>query len=261
MDFNHTKMIYRALLLVSILLSACGGGGESSVSATGTSPAISSFTPTSGAAGTAVTIAGTNFSATAANNTVSFNSTPATITSASATQIVATVPATATNGAITVTTGGSTATSATSFTVTAATGDALTLTGPFNSIPSLTFNPNSPVITTAAYLGWDRVPGNPGATPGASAIYLIQPDTEEMFMFSGTPSTGNSFDAGGIPLAYSLWCHLGGPNTTSIPTCASWGITFSRSSGTITFAATPVIENVNFILTGTMTGTLSFTPF
>jgi len=77
------------------------------------------FTPQSGAIGTSVTISGTGFSANPNLNTVSFNGTNATVTSATATQILATVSTGSTTGPIAITTPNGTATSSTSFTVTA----------------------------------------------------------------------------------------------------------------------------------------------
>ena len=75
------------------------------------------FSPVAAAPGTAVTITGTGFSATPANNTVKFNGTTATVTAASPTSLTATVPGGATSGTISVTTGGVTVTSASSFRV------------------------------------------------------------------------------------------------------------------------------------------------
>ncbi|MGH8669304.1 MAG: beta strand repeat-containing protein [Burkholderiales bacterium] len=86
--------------------------------------AIAGFTPKSGPIGTAVTIFGAGFSATPANNTVQFNGTAATVTTAAVNQLVAAVPAGATTGAISVTVGVQSATSAESFTVTGAPGGA-----------------------------------------------------------------------------------------------------------------------------------------
>ena len=80
-------------------------------------PTITGFTPASGPVGTSVTISGTNLSGA---TSVKFNgvSQPAYTVNAGGTQITAAVPATATTGPISVTTPGSTATSATNFTVT-----------------------------------------------------------------------------------------------------------------------------------------------
>ena len=78
-------------------------------------PAITSFTPTSGAVGTSVTITGTNLTGV---TSVKFNGVTATFTTSTATSVTATVPSGATTGKIEVTTPGGTATSATDFTVT-----------------------------------------------------------------------------------------------------------------------------------------------
>jgi hypothetical protein len=78
-------------------------------------PAVSGFTPASGAAGTTVTITGQNLPGA---TKVAFDGTPATIVSDTATQMITTVPSGAATGRITVTTPAGTATSTTSFTVT-----------------------------------------------------------------------------------------------------------------------------------------------
>ena len=65
------------------------------------SPAISSLSPTSGAAGTAVTITGANFGGTQGTSTVTFGGVAATVSSWSATSIVAAVP-TGLSGAVSV---------------------------------------------------------------------------------------------------------------------------------------------------------------
>jgi len=77
-------------------------------------PAITTFSPGSGAVGTAVTVSGTNFVGATA---VTFGGSPASFAVNSATGITATVPAGAATGSIQVTTPGGTATSATAFTV------------------------------------------------------------------------------------------------------------------------------------------------
>ena len=106
----------------TIAVTTAGGTATSSASFTVTAatnpPAITSFSPTSGAVGTSVTITGTNFTGA---TSVTFNGTSATFTVASATSITTTVPSGATTGAIAVTTSGGTVTSSTSFTVTTST--------------------------------------------------------------------------------------------------------------------------------------------
>ncbi len=93
------------------------GGTATSASDFGvlSTPAIASFSPTSGAAGSAVVVAGAHF---AGATSVKFNGVSAPFTVNSATQITATVPAGATTGRITVTAPSGTATSSGNFTVT-----------------------------------------------------------------------------------------------------------------------------------------------
>lgn len=65
-------------------------------------PAITNFTPASGATGVSVTITGSNFGATVGANTVKFNGQTATISSASATSLTVTAPDGVTTGKISV---------------------------------------------------------------------------------------------------------------------------------------------------------------
>lgn len=65
-------------------------------------PAITNFTPASGATGVSVTITGSNFGATVGGNTVKFNGQTATITSASATSLTVTAPDGVTTGKVSV---------------------------------------------------------------------------------------------------------------------------------------------------------------
>jgi YD repeat-containing protein len=121
-----------------------------------------------GSVGTGVTINGTGFSATANQNTVKFNGVTASVTSASTTQLVATVPTSATTGLIAVTSPSGSASSATSFTVTAApsaptisvvtpnagaSGTTITITGTnFSSTPSgntVAFNGTTATVLTS----------------------------------------------------------------------------------------------------------------
>ena len=66
-------------------------------------PAVSSFTPTSGAVGTPVTISGSEFSTTASDNVVTFGTVRVVASSSTATSLTVTVPAGAVYGPLTVT--------------------------------------------------------------------------------------------------------------------------------------------------------------
>jgi len=112
-----TKKFYALLSLLFIGLSA---GAQI--------PAITSFSPTSGAVSTSVTITGTNFSATPTNNIVFFGTAQATVTTATTTQLTVTVPVGATYQPITVLTNGLLAYSRKPFVVT------------FNGVPGIDAN-------------------------------------------------------------------------------------------------------------------------
>lgn len=81
-------------------------------------PAISSFSPGSGAVGTAVTITGTNFSSTPAGNIVLIGGIKANVTAATTTSLTVTIPAGAMFQPVSVTTNGLTAYSKKPFVVT-----------------------------------------------------------------------------------------------------------------------------------------------
>jgi aryl-phospho-beta-D-glucosidase BglC (GH1 family) len=91
-------------------------GSNFTLTTAAASPTITSISPSSGSPGTAVTISGTGFSSATG---VKFHGTVASIISKSATTIQTSVPADATSGTVKVVTPSGTATSATSFTVSA----------------------------------------------------------------------------------------------------------------------------------------------
>jgi RHS repeat-associated protein len=130
-----------------VAFKAASGGG-------GSSPSITSLSPTSGAVGTSVTITGSNFGSTQGSSTVKFNGTTATPTSWSATSIVAPIPSGATTGPVVVTVGG----------VASNNDHAFTVTGPAPTIDSL--SPNSgPATTLVSIYG-----SNFGSTQGSSTV-------------------------------------------------------------------------------------------
>ena len=127
-------------------------------------PTVTSFTPTSGPVGTSVVITGTNFTGATA---VQFNGTSATFTVNSATQITATVPSGASTGAITVTTGGGTATSSSNFTV-------------VQQAPTISsFSPtNGPVGTSVTLTGTGFTGANRVEFNGVDATFTVVSDTQ-----------------------------------------------------------------------------------
>lgn len=86
-------------------------------------PAITGFSPVSGAVGETVVLTGANFDPIATNNVVKFNGVNAVVTSGTITSISTIVPAGATTGTITLSIGDITATSPVNFVVTIVTGD------------------------------------------------------------------------------------------------------------------------------------------
>jgi hypothetical protein len=98
--------------------------------------------------------------------------------------------------------------------------------------------------------------------------------TQESLIFTGQYSnTAQNFTVGGPVVdsytgqtSYEGTCSIRGSNHYNHSLCSSWGITVSRSAGTISFNNTPVFDllsaaNSTAVATGRMSGTLSFTPF
>lgn len=161
------------------------------------SPTLLSFTPGSGVAGTtSVTLTGTNFTGTTA---VTFNGTtaPGFVVNSSS-QITVTVPAGATSGLISVTTPNGTATSSSSFVVTAApivTGVSVPATQNYKLGQTLTF--------TVVFDAPVTVSGNPtlGLVMGASTVpaTLVSGSGTTTLQFSRTVAS-TDLDLDGIAL-------------------------------------------------------------
>ncbi|MGE0588000.1 MAG: IPT/TIG domain-containing protein [Cyclobacteriaceae bacterium] len=130
------------------------------------SPAITSFTPSSGPIGTTVIITGTNFDPTPSSNTVSFNGTMATVTSASATNLTVSVPVGATTGTISVSVGGNTATSITIFTVTTPTA---------NQAPVIASSNTTTTIGAIASLDLTPLISDPDNNLDLSTLKIVSP--------------------------------------------------------------------------------------
>ena len=135
-------------------------------------PALSSFTPASGASGTTLTIAGANFNATAASNIVYLGAVRAVVSSASPTSLLVTIPAGATFAPITVTANGLVAYSASAFEPTFAGNGAAINTATF--APGVNLSLANPITTVIADLDGDGKPDLVVANVYGHAISLLQ---------------------------------------------------------------------------------------
>jgi len=147
--------------------------------------ALFAFSPAQGNVGTTVTIQGQGFSSTLANDSVSFNGSIATVVSATTTQLVTNVPSGASTGPITVTVGGQTAASATSFVVEG--------TGLPPSITQVT--PLFPAVggtVTVAGTHLDPVPGSTITLMGGLGVTLSSAtDAQLQFVVSNNAVSGH----------------------------------------------------------------------
>ncbi|WP_201979721.1 IPT/TIG domain-containing protein [Hymenobacter rubidus] len=175
-------------------------------------PVITSFAPSSGGVGTSVVISGGNFQGT---TVVSFNGTsaPGYVVNGTGTQITVNVPSGASTGPISLTTGGGTAISASSFTVLATptivsftptggtTGTTVTITGTnFTGTTNVSFNGASATfsgvtntsITAQVPSGASTGPITvtaPGGTAASASNFVVNPAPA---IASFTPSTGTA---------------------------------------------------------------------
>ena len=164
----------------------------------GSSPILSTLSPTSGPGSTSVTITGTGFGSTRGSSTVRFNGTTATsITSWGATSIVALVPTGATTGEVVVTVSG-VASNGVSFTVTL-------------GVTKLT--PNS---------------GATGATVVITGFGFGSTQGNSMVTFNGTTATPSSWSATSITVKVPVGATTGNVVVT-VGSVASNGITFTAT--------------------------------
>lgn len=256
-------------------------------------PTITSFTPTSGTQGTSVTITGTNFSTTPANNVVKFSGTTANVTSSTATSIVTAVPVDAVTGPITVTVGGSTATSATDFNISLPTptitgftpangqiGTVVTITGTnFNAIPAnniVKFNGTLATVTASTATSiTTAIPA--GATTGSITVTIgnqtatssspINVTSPAIISFSPTNGTvGTSVTISGVNFSTSAANTIvkfngtvasitGTPTATSIITTVPAGSTSGKIS--IEIGGVVVSSLTDFTVTTTPAPTIT----
>lgn len=230
--------------------------GTTTYTATGTfdvtapipTPTITGFTPDRGPAGTVVTLSGTDFTGATA---VRFNGTAASsYTVTSATTVTATVPVGATTGPVTVTTGGGTATSSTSFSVE-------------NAVPTLTnIDPATQVAGAAGFTltatGTSFLPSSTLYFNGAALSTTYLSETQ----LSATVPAAAVAAAGAYPVAVTSPAPGGGTSgtVTFIVTVPFAGLTepFEQgnkggyATGNVTFASGS--WELNNALVGTTTG-------
>ena len=134
-------------------------------------------------------------------------------------------------------------------------GQSLTATTPFSGISGLgkaAWSTDAPSVSGTS-TSYTRVWSNSAYN---SAMLIYQRDSSsglETLSFSvSASSTYIMGKTGSFPM-----CKLSGTNSV-IATCSTWGVVFNRTAGTVAFTATPITDNTS---NGTMSGTLSFTPF
>jgi len=131
----------------------------------------------------------------------------------------------------------------------APTGVTVTITAPIGDLTYLNHTPSIIANTsTAFYNNWAGL---------QSDIFMQYYASFDFIAISGTSDNGTKFTVGTPPSTKN--CNITAP--LAFPLCSSWGITVDRSAGTLTFANTPVFNEVNTTETGTMSGTLTFPPF
>ena len=230
---------------ISVTTSAGTATSASSftVTASRVAPAISSFSPTSGAVGTNVTINGSGFTGA---TSVKFNGLDGAFILNSDSQITATVPNGATSGPISVTTAGGTATSTDSFTVTVA-AVAPTITS---------FTPTSgPVGTTVTINGT----GFSGATTvkfkNLAATFSVVSDSQITATVPAGASTGkiSVTTPGGTATSASSFTVTSAPGAPTIsgfsPTSGSVGASVTITGSGFTGATSVTFDGISATFT------------
>ena len=225
---------------------------------------ISSYSPKSGPVGSTVTIIGTNLGlGFQPAPTVKFGTTNAgtPYTFVGQTSLTVTVPSGLTAGDQTITIGGLSGTPMTvgTYTVTAAGGgteNGVTFTPQFASISTI---PNSTPITgifsEALGGGTKQTYSN-----GFGFAYRINLGVEE-FNLSFIGTAVSSLNNGGFTTAPGS-CAVSA-NTFGAPLCSSFGITFNKAAGTVSFVNTPMGTGLfgSAPTVFTVNGSLTFPPF
>jgi len=269
---KRRKRVPRAIVLAAIFLTiacagmflGCGGGSTSSTppSQPTATPAISSFSPTSGSAGTIVTITGTHLSGA---TSVTIGGAAAAFTVMSATSVTATVPSGAVTGIISIATPQGTATSASNFTVSAAAptitsfsptsgqaGTSVTLTGAnFMGATSVSFNGTTATfsVTDASHIS-TTVPN--GATSGTISVTTPAGTATSASSFTVSVASGLDLTIDGLYITQATQ-NYPAHDVGLIAGRSGWVRVFVLANQANT--ATPQV-NVNFV-NGSTTNTLT----
>jgi hypothetical protein len=217
-------------------------------------PAISAFSPASGATGSSLTITGSNLGAATA---VTINGSAASVVSDGANQIVVTVPAAATSGHWAVTTAGGTATSSASFTMlppapvisafspaSGAIGSSLTITGSnLGGATAVSINGSAAsVVSDAANQIVVTVPSaatsghcavtTAGGTATSSASFTVTAPASAAAPAVASPASGPASAVTGTSAALAV---LGGPAGSEPAYTYTWSVTSHPAGGSATF--------------------------
>lgn len=135
----------------------------------------------------------------------------------------------------------------------------LTLSSPFSSLSSQSYVYDTTDSEPTNHI-WRVGSGQAQVAAAQMEIYNAPGSESELLHFFVYEGTGLS----------GLWVYVGDSGSCILsgtdlydyyPLCSSWGITVNRSAGTISFESTPVLDKTDGTTTGTMSGSLTFTPF
>ncbi len=195
-------------------------------------PTITNFSPASGPIGTTVTITGTNFSTTPANNTVQFNGTTAVVTASTTTIITTTVPVGTTTGLISVSVGGNTAVSPTTYTVTC------------GAVPTITsFSPTTGTVGTAVVItgtNFSTTPTDNIVDFGGFGAIVIASNTTSITTSVPTGPVGL------VPISITIACNTVTSSTDFNVTCLPAPTITSFTPGTGGVGTVVIITGTNF---------------
>ena len=248
---SRLASLFIALVLAGLSLAAA------------TTPTITSFTPTSGAAGTTVTLTGTNFTGATA---VKFNGTvTSSYTVVSATLITAVAPTGVTTGKLSVTTAGGTNTSSSSFSVVA--DPTISCFTPISGTVGTTVTLTGTAFTGATAVKFNGTSASSFSVTNATTITAVAPTGVTTGKLSvttpgGTATSSSSFTVVAAPTITSFSPTSGSVGSTVTLTGTNFtGATAVKFNGTAATSFTVVsATSITAVApTGVTTGILSVT--